>query len=797
MGVNNDTPNTIRKLDKNNKLICSNEKKKYFESEVINIPKKCKSYSSKKCFGKNKQINEIFSNKIQLKNKIMKKNSYFQKIKFEKIKNQNLVNNTLTEDETIIDLGSVEFANSNILNKNYSKKNEKYKMINGRISKKSKIKEKKTSNKNIMKCTDLNIYDKYCDNNKKLTKTEKNSICKNEISDNKDDTKKFYSNANLNRDNKCKIVIKKNNGKINSKNTNFNSTYNTNESSLRRASSNECYTEFKKINKKNKRNKRNNYKIINKCASCSNEKKIINELSKNKIKQEEEIKLLKLKVENLYNIIEDTKTQRDFEIKTRDNLISALKNEKIKNENRISQLKKKLKNEEYSTNNLGVQSYFKYFPSHNSDFINGGLYTDENRNSTAKLNTLYRQNLYQNNNYNNKNIDKIKKHNNYYSTEANNNNCKFNYNTNLLYKKKSGKDLKNLKSKYHINTYNYLSNINMLHANRRPISIKNIPVFQKNKKMASRNKNENQENFLNLKMKSYCANNNIYNKLNNKTRITKNENKHSCFRISSSPIKKKYIYTSWNTNRNSFNEIKEKSANSKNLYEDLTKRDENLDVIDIKKVKLSQNKNSKNIIILNKNIQKFALIKEPDDKEQTLNLNESSSFSIITQKAKETNFLDEDTTLIDWPLLNNDKNNILKLSNFNKCLENKNPLNINNKDIENNEVIINSLIPHGFIKYTNTTTSNINVLKNIWKISFIIFNEKIDLFINKNILLFKAIYKLVDRIKAKKKFECQNIFDEYIFTHDDKKLFINKTMEQNLLFNNAIIHVVKNEEKNN
>ena len=69
--------------------------------------------------------------------------------------------------------------------------------------------------------------------------------------------------------------------------------------------------------------------------------------------------------------------------------------------------------------------------------------------------------------------------------------------------------------------------------------------------------------------------------------------------------------------------------------------------------------------------------------------------------------------------------------------------------------------------------------------------------INKNILLFKAIYKLVDRIKAKKKFECQNIFDEYIFTHDDKKLFINKTMEQNLLFNNAIIHVVKNEEKNN
>ena len=784
MGANNDTSRTIKNAEKMSKLLHSYEKSKYSELKIQNIPKKCQSHSKKRYFNRNKRINSTVPNKTYSKDLTINKNNLLiKKENFELLKNKNLANSTITEEETIIDLGVVEYANSIDFIKNTPKNSEKYKILNDNNSKKSNQKENFALNKNNLKCINSNNYN----DNKKFIKQK----IQNNTPYNKDTTKKIYSNHILNRDSISSNISKNNSNKISSKNTNINHHYNTNDQSLLKKDKNACYTEHKKINSKSKKN---NYKIINKCPSCSNENKIINELSKNKIKQEKEIKFLKLKVKNLYSIIEDNKTQKEIEIKKRDELISELQNEKLKNENRISLLKNQLKNEILIENNLGMRSS-RNVTSQKLEPINGGLYTDENGSNTARLNLLYHPELHRNNN----NFNEFKRHSNYFSTEENNNfnnfNCNSNSNSNIniLYKKKFGKEIKNLKCVYHNSKNNFSSDINMFPNCKRPSSIENIP-----------NKNENQDKSLSSK------NNNIYYKLSNKHKIIRFKNKHSFFRISASPIiNKKYIYTSWNTNRNSLREKIDKSSNSRILNENCTKVEENLNVIHIPKnteqtKNINQNKSDQNIIVLNKNIEKFELIKEPDNKEQTLNLDLSSSFSNITKKAKETQFLDDDTTLINWPLISDNKNknnNIYKSPNLNKYFEYEKSSSINNNDNENNivrnKIIINSLPPHRLIKYNTTTTSRVNILQNIWKINFIVFNEKLELFVNKNILLSKAIHKLIDKLKGEKIFELENIFDKYIFMHDNRKLFINKSIEQNTLYNNAIIFVLKNDEKNN
>ena len=521
----------------------------------------------------------------------------------------------------------------------------------------------------------------------------------------------------------------------------------------------------------------NNYKYFSEINSLKNnhryknENKLIKNLELTKKYQEKEILLLKEKVLNLCNIIEDNKIIKANEIKKKDKLILYLQKEKIKNENIIKKLKTRLNKE---------KSYFK-------DNININSNKEINKNYT-KINKL------NNSKDNNEHLETE----NYLDNKNNNNNTESI--KNIIYQKKNYNNSDNIKKRKLRKSIPIKINIDLTHSLKNPVIQNNNDIYETINKNKYSNINKNI-------LKNIKINENIY--FNSISRNKSDDfNQKTNIKINDNTIKK-------NVNLDNIVYIPKKYIISNNNGRSKSITNTNINNLDLKINNKSKEKN-KNNEIKNDIINKETLsLERTNYLIESLNKNEDISMSlnlspIIKNYSKNIIQTIEDNSMYDL-FKNNNINNINIYNdnnkNYNHTLKQnfiyKNKLKFNIIDIgykNNNNNKISSLSP------TIRKNSEIiyNKQKNYyyardhfnkWNISFIISEVKIEILINKDSLLSEAITTIINSIKGN-----ESLYNKlnFIFENKEKINFLsdnivldkNKTLEENKLNNHSKIFVV-------
>ena len=584
---------------------------------------------------------------------------------------------------------------------------------------------------------------------------------------------------------------------------------------------------------------------VQKCSSYNNENNLIKRLQIAKKQQEKEIMLLKMKVNSLFSIIEDNKNLKEFEIKKKDKLISDLQKDKIKNENIIKKLKNKLKKETINYNKNSLKKI--------NDIQN--KYTHININSNPIKRSMNIRLTKNNFNIRNDNISQL-------NTEYNLNN-KGENNTeffkNIVYKKKNRKCSENVKKKMLRESNPIRLNIDLTNSLKKPLIQKTLPNLDIKYKDTNfmRVSNSEDKKELSKKLNNYIIELNNFNRNkrnksdfeekiinSNKIIFNKNENINNLVYIpKKSKLSKKFILLG-NNKEDKDSEIgRSKSITNNN---NLILKYNNIN----KKIKNKENDIlQKNEILLNKNIEK--ILKEinsrkPNKKRRQSSLNNCETISlnvsnylkelvydinpditmnlnfsqIIGDNSKNIFINKEDKSLFEIF----DKEKIIHKNNFNNIdnneieseiiKENKNIKNKKDFKFDNNTIYYNkSPILKSKIKNVNEDNPLLNIInlrKNyssrnfpiIWKLTFIITEEKIELNLKKNILLCNAVNILINKIKSlsldRKFSDIINNKEKLFFISNNIILNMDKTLEENKLNNHSKIFVIlDNYDSNN
>ena len=727
-----------------------------------------------KDFSKSKNIESPFSykknnsNKSKMSNYSLTTNNNSRNIINNKKTNtsDNTKHITISDEETIDNQNSIDFSSSFKLN-NY--KHNKITNLKKKFSTSNKIKKRNTSNQMI----NIINEEKNEEDLSKLYSTKNTIINKN----NKD---LFFfscdSDSAFKKDNKLNNIYYSN---LSPQLTINKYYYNRPNNIYKKSSYMSCKSNIisskniqpkKSIYRKIKKDKKtinfdknishdcmddlynNNYyfcglNTMNKCPSYKNENKIIKKLKMTKKNQEKEIKLLKNKVNSLYNIIINNKLKENL-------LMYDLQKEKIKNETIIKKLKNELSKDKNDDNCTPNDIYKKYtnekqLNNNNSLMIKGNinhiktdyfLNTDKNEKKNEIINNI----IY----------------------------CKKNKkNSDIL---KPTKLKKSIPIKINIDLANKFS--------ERTISIKrtdsNLKINKSNYDISKQNKNifigfnrnksdfEEQIDKINDEIKNNNDNDN--DKYHNLVYIPKKSN-----------LSKKFVLFG----------NKERSKSINNMNNIITKLN-NKNMINEK-----ENKNINNDIINKKDLETLSL-NETNFIYESLNKNGEISMSlnlspIIKNISKNKIQSIEDSPFYDLFNTNNicDNNNVDK-QNF--IYKNKLKFDIIDMGNKNNKKVCLSPQAKNSNKQKNYFYSrNYSHMLNI---SFIFLEEKIDLILNKNSLFPQILDEIINKINENK-----ILYKNFSFIHDnkDKLIFIynniildrNKTLDENKVSNNSKIFI--------
>ena len=773
------------------------------QSPTKNSSNKCKttSYNSYTMTTTNNNSKNIMSN-----NKI--------------ITNENNTKKTITEEETINNPDSVDYSN------NTRPKNSEYNKINLndsiRITKEKKKRMKNTQIFNIIHeenedfLTTSRNYKRYYKEQENKTKNisafspEINSLHNsvNPILHNKNII--YFSNLShkgilkkSNNNNQNKRSKKSSHSQIKSGLTFTQNSLHKNTSSDKKCENNLVNKRNKKMrislddkfmnkNNQNKRYKRysisefNSFYNVRKCESYKNENNIIKKLKITKMNQENEIKLLKMKVNSLCNIIEDHKYIKENELKKKDKLILDLQKEKIKNEKEIKILKIQLKKErtgQKNKNNINNQYAMKNKIIRNNK-NNRSLKKNGN---IAHLNTEYISNKKQE-----KNKDAF---------------------TNIIYHKKT-KMISNNKNQI---IFKKNSPIN-LRKNRASLirrsfdqnKCENIIKYKDTnfiKGCNLENKNENQFLIGLNQNKSYfdkqISNVNIHNLIDNKiinniVYIPKRSKLSQKCVLFWNNKKRQLGKSKSTTNRNDmvlkFNEINKKNNDEiKNSNKNDIILEENFGKI-IKRNGTNLNNKTESISLNRTNKFKDSINK---NEEVTMNLDFSP---IIEDNSNDKIVTNDDNSIYDLFLLNNNIN-----FNANYHSENNSPKNIDKLNIsQKSKNKTPSPIPNRTKKLRDQNLILKNIIRKVnyyinnedkLKLTFIFGKDKIDFICKKNLLFFHVINALFTEIKENdflnKKFGKMLEYNKKLyFISNEIILDKNKTVKENNLNNHSKIFVI-------
>ena len=495
---------------------------------------------------------------------------------------------------------------------------------------------------------------------------------------------------------------------------------------------------------------------LKKCPSYKNEINIIKNLEITKKNQENEIKLLKEKVNSLCNIIEDNKNFKEKIIKKKDKLISYLQNEKIKNENIIKKLKTQLKKEK-AKDNKDINKNFVI--TKNNTKINKYQKNNDNIKTKGTLN-----------NKNNKEVI-----------------------SNMIYEKKNYQKKDNLnKEKAFRQSIPFKINIDLANNITIPlIKYKNETYELKNKAFTKNNFDNNKKLSSNDVKGPNINNENMFCKTLKKNVSDFNE-KFNKFTMSNllyipkkSKFQKKYVLCG-----NNKEGIRVRSNSITNLNKLVLK----IDDFNIQEKKEQKNdKSNKETISLNGTNFFCESINKKEDISMSLNLS-----PITKNYSKNLIQSIEDNSMNDlFKTKKNNENNInrekqnyiyknkLKIDNIDIGLKTKNKLCLSPNIRKSSGQIINKQNNYFYAKdYFN-----------LWKISFIILNEKVNINSNKDTLLSDVIDTLINKIKQNSNLYKKFSFvveskDNLIFLANNKILNKSKTLEGNKLGNNSKIFII-------
>ena len=754
------TTNNSKNINSNNKIITNDNitKKTITEEGTINNPDSV-DYSN------NTKLNNSELNKLKLNDSIQ-----ITKKKKKRMENRQIINIINEEDE--------DFLTASKIYKRNHKEQEQENKIKNFSPFSSEINSLHNSVKPSIKNNDI-IY--FSNLSSKITLNKYNNSSQNKI----------YNKSN-NSQVKSGLTFTQNclHKKTSSDKRYCNNLMNKKNKRIRIS----LDDKFMKKNSKKKKYKRysisefNSFYRVRKCESYKNENNILQKLRMTKINQEHEIKILKMKVNSLCNIIEDHKYIKENELKKKDKLILDLQKEKIKNEIEIKKLKIQLKKERANQNTKNIIS---------------NQYTDAN---LKKLN-----------NQNNKNNRSFKRnrniaHLNTEYTSINKNEKSKEVFSNIIYHKKSKMISDNLKLKI----FNKNSPIN-LRRNignyiRRPLGHENNIIKYKDtnfiKDYNLENKIENQfliglnqnKSFFekeekNVYLNDLNSNKNINNiiyipkrsKLSQKCVLFWNNKKRQLGKSKSTTNKNDMVLKFNLLNKENNDEIKNLNKNFDTILE------ENL----VKAIKKNETNKIESISLNGTNKFNDSINKNED---LTMNLNFSP---IIEDNSTNKVVNNDDTFIYDLFLLNSNIN-----CNFNHHSENNSPKNVNKLNIsQKNKNKTPSPIPNKAKKLSSQNLILKNIIRKVnyyinkedkLKLSFIFGKEKIDFICKKNILFFNVINALFIKIKEN---DILNRKFGHILKNNKKIYFIsndvildnNKTLKENNLNNHAKIFVIFDE----
>ena len=784
----------------------------------INLNKMNKNVSPKIITSKTKLLESYFSLQKNTSNKnktnscnSLTTNNNSKNFNYNKRINttDNTKNITISEEDTIINQNSIDYINKfDIKNYKYNrhiKLKKKYLSNNKLINSKSqKINIINEENEDIINLSKL-YYDKYKNKSKKnlnLFSSDSDSYNSNQkYSFNKKNRNMNKKTNNIRNFYYSHLSPKQQIGTspIYKKASCFNLKSNINAGKMTQEKK-PIYKKIKKdknviklnldenennsIYKREKFKKRHNYNFsenntFNKNPYYKNENIIIKNLEITKNNQQKEIILLRKKVNSLCNIIEDNKNYKDNVIKKKDKLISYLQKEKIKNENIIKKLKTELKKEKINKDIKEIKD------------IN-------------KSKAIYKK------------YTKIKKNekDDYLKTDyILDNNNKTEVITNLIYEKKNRKYSDNLKKKDLRKSIPIKINIDLTKSQNRPFTQYKIENYL-SKKRNTDLKNECKTN------NNKIINNNINNMNNNLKKSDENIYYHNLNR-NKSDFNQQYNKLKNNNLINTYNDKLDNIIYSKKLVfygNNQKRRSKSITNLNSLFLKLNiKNNEIKTETKENKEIKNNQSIKETLSLNETNNLNELSNnkkeeditmnlnLSPITENYSK-NILQsiEDTSISDIFKTYNDKQMYFNINKNNFNIEKKNfvyknkiKININDKGSRNR------LFPLSPQERKNNG-QNINKQKNfyyakesfnMWNISFIILNEKLDIIVNKESLLNDVIETIINKIKENKVLNKKFSFivenkENLIFLSNKMILDKNKTLVGNKLVNNSIIFVI-------
>jgi len=754
------TNNNSKNIMSNNKIITNdiNSKKTITEEETINNPDSI-DYSN------NAKLNNSECNKLKLNDSIQ-----ITKEKKKRMKNRQMINIINEENEDFLTTSrnyKRDYKGQENKNKNLSLFSQEIKSLHNsvkpiiqskniiyfsNISSKGTLKKSNNNSQNIISKNLIHSKVKYG-----LTFTQ-NSLHKKTSSD-----KKYENNPVNKRNKKMRISLD---------------------------------DKFMNKNNKNKKYKRysisefNSFYSVRKCESYKNENNIIKKLKITKMNQENEIKLLKMKVNSLCNIIEDHKYIKENELKKKDKLILDLQKQKIKNEKEIKILKIQLKKERTSQKNKN---------SINNQYAMKKLNIKNNKNNRSfkrNGNIVHLNTEYTSNKKKGKNKDVF---------------------TNIIYHKKSKMILDNMKQ----SIFKKNSPINL----RKNIGSYIRRSFVQNeyekeiikykdtnfiKGYNSENKNENQfltglsqnKSYFDKERRNVNVNNLMDNKIVNSIIYIPKRSKLSQKCVLFWNNKKRQLGKSKSTtNKNNmvlkFNELnKENNGEIKKSNKNDIIHEENFGKV-IERNETNLNNITESISLNETNKFKDSINKNDDI---TMNLDFSP---IIEDNSNNKILANDDTSIYDLFLLNNNINFNANYQSENNSPKNINKLNISQKSknktpspVPNRAKDLNdqNLILKNIIRKVNYYINNEDKLK----LSFIIGKDKIDFICKKNILFFNVINALFIKIKENdfinQKFG--HMFDyskKLYFISNDNILDKNKTLEENNLNNHAKIFVIFDE----
>ena len=489
---------------------------------------------------------------------------------------------------------------------------------------------------------------------------------------------------------------------------------------------------------------------MKKCPSYKNEINLIKRLETARKNQENEILLLKKKVNSLCNFIEDNKNFKENVIKKKDKLISYLQKEKIKNQNTIKKLKTQLKKEKNQNNNNKEKK--NIIISKNKTKIN-----NDNDNIKTEITS---------DNKNNKNIIK-----------------------NIIYEKKNYQYNENLKKKsFRKSIIPYKINIDLTNTiNHNPlIRYQNETYENKNKGFIKENTYSSNKKLSSTSLKST--------KLNDDKALKKN--------VSEFNDKNKRL----KMNNLLYIPKKSKLPNKFILYgnnkADILGRSKSITNLNSIVLKLNGKNNQLNKDINSDIVKETISLNESNYFNETINKKEDISMSLNLSPIEKNYNKDiilsiEDYSIYDLFKTKNNKNE----NNINTVRKNyiyNNKLKLDIIDIGNKNKL--SLSP----KLKKSNEQNIYMQKNffyakdyfnMWNISFIILNEKINIILNKDTLLLDVIDSIINKIKLnnvlyKKFYFIIENKENLIFLGNNIILDKNKTLEENKLCNNSKIFVI-------